>query len=48
MDDKRQKIQVELAFRAEQRGEALRHANKGTESSAAEHATESPASYEKK
>src|SRR5271169_2578550 len=43
MDDKRQKIQVELAFMTEQRGETLKHADRGTEPSLASHATESSA-----
>jgi RNA-directed DNA polymerase len=46
MDDKRQKIQVELAFMTEQRGESLKHADRGTEPSMATHATESSALYE--
>src|SRR5689334_22353587 len=41
MDDERQKTQLELALVSELRGEARRLDNGGTESSAAEHDTES-------
>lgn len=43
MGDKRQKNQLLLAFMAEDRGEAPRAAEEGTESPAVKHGTESPA-----
>ena len=43
MDDKRQKNQLELAWREEDRGEAPKVLHEGTESSAAKCGTESPA-----
>ncbi len=47
MSGRRQKIQMELAFTAESRGEAPRAAEEGTEPSTAKHGTESPASTER-
>ncbi len=47
MSDKRRNIQLELAFMAECRGEAPRAASEGTESHAAKHASESPASTDR-
>jgi RNA-directed DNA polymerase len=44
---KREKIQMQLAFTAEDRGEAPRAAEEGTEPSTAKHGTESPASTER-
>src|SRR5947208_16196615 len=41
MGDKRQKIQLELAFKSERMGEARRAEEKGTESSMAEYESES-------
>ncbi len=46
MGRRRQKIQLELAFMTESRGEAPMAANEGTESRAAKHVSESPASTE--
>jgi RNA-directed DNA polymerase len=46
MGDKRQKIQLELAFPGEGRGEAPRASGEGTESSTAKRETESPAKEE--
>jgi RNA-directed DNA polymerase len=46
MNDKRQKNQLELAFMAEDGGEALRAAKEGTESFVAERRAESPATAE--
>ena len=46
MDDKRQKIQMELAFTTEPKGETPKPAQGGTESFTAASATESPASNE--
>jgi RNA-directed DNA polymerase len=43
MSDRRQKDQLELAFKAESRGEAPRAAKEGTESRVAKRKTESPA-----
>jgi len=43
MDTKRQKIQLELAFMAESRGETPMAANKGTEVSKAKRKPEDPA-----
>ncbi len=43
MDDKRQKNQLELAFMEEDRGEAPKDLQEGTESSAGKRGTESPA-----
>ncbi len=43
MDDKRQQIQLKLAFMEEGRGEALRASREGTEASMAVRAPESPA-----
>ena len=43
MDDRRQKIQLELAWGEEGKGEALKLFSPGTESSAAKRGTESPA-----
>jgi RNA-directed DNA polymerase len=47
MDDRRRKIQCELAFPAKSRGEAPMVAGEGTESSAAKRVAESPASTER-
>jgi RNA-directed DNA polymerase len=44
--DKRRNIQLELAFMTESRGEAPRAVDEGTESRAAKHASESPATTE--
>jgi RNA-directed DNA polymerase len=46
MDDKRQKIQLELAWGEEVKGEARKLSSPGTESSAAKRGTESPANTE--
>src|SRR6266550_2294766 len=43
MRDKRQKNQLVLAFLEEDRGEARKDSQEGTESSAGKHGTESPA-----
>ncbi len=43
MDDKRQQIQLKLAFMEEGKGEALRACREGTEASVAVRAPESPA-----
>ena len=43
MDDKRQQIQLKLAFTEEGKGEALRASREGTEASVAVRAPESPA-----
>jgi RNA-directed DNA polymerase len=47
MDDRRQKIQYELAFPVKSRGEAPTVSREGTESSMAERVAESPASTER-
>jgi RNA-directed DNA polymerase len=47
MDDRRRKIQCELAFPAKSRGEAPTVAGEGTESSVTERVAESPASTER-
>jgi len=46
VSDKRRNIQLELAFMAERRGEAPTAVREGTESRAAKHVSESPASTE--
>ena len=46
MDDKRQQIQLKLAFMEEGKGEALRASREGTEASVAVRAPESPAMCE--